>query len=102
LNLTRCSGVTVTGFQFDVAPLPFTQGTVVAADPDGKWFDVEVHPGYRCPVEEFELHGDQITPIDETWGMFLDPVERIRKSGVMDFIRLNRRTKLPIDGLLFM
>ncbi len=98
MNLTRCSGVTVTGFQFDVEPLPFTQGTVVAADPDGKWFDMEVHPGYRCPVEEFELHGDEITPIEETWGMFLDPVERHRKRGVMDHIRMQEVRRSPQEG----
>lgn len=97
-NLTNCSGVTVTGFQFDMYPLPFTQGTVVAADPDGKWFDMVVHSGYRCPVEEFENYGDRITPIQNTWGMFFDPIERHRKPGVEDHIRMQDVQLSPQEG----
>jgi len=97
-RLIGCSGVTVTGFQFDMHPLPFTQGTVVDADPDGKWFDMEVHSGYRCPVEEYEKHGYRVTPLQSTWGMFFDPIARHRKRGVEDHIRMIDVQASPQEG----
>ena len=44
----NCENVTFKGFSFDSAILPFTQGTVVAVDPEkGLWLDVEIHEGYE-------------------------------------------------------
>ena len=90
-NLVDCSGITISGFELDVDPLPFTQGTVVAADPDGLWFDMEVHSGYRCPIEAYEIYGHWLRPIDSqhVWGMFIQPDTRSRKSGVENFIRMS-------------
>ena len=44
----NCENVSFKGFTFDSAILPFTQGTVVAVDPEtGLWLDIEIHRGYE-------------------------------------------------------
>lgn len=42
----HCDSVTLQGLTIDYDPLPFTQGTIVAVDPAGKWIDVKIHKGY--------------------------------------------------------
>jgi hypothetical protein len=46
IKVLRCQGVTVSGFAIDYHPVPFVQGTVVAADLAGGTYDVKLDPGY--------------------------------------------------------
>lgn len=42
-----CENLTLRDITVDFDPLPFTQGTVIAVDPGGAWYDVKIHDGYR-------------------------------------------------------
>jgi hypothetical protein len=46
LTLDHCSRVTVSGLTVDYDPLPFTQGDIVAVNPQEGWLDVKIHAGY--------------------------------------------------------
>lgn len=46
LELRDCSQVAIHGLTIDYDPLPFTQGTVTAIDPENHWIDVQLHAGY--------------------------------------------------------
>jgi len=64
----ECSGVTIHGLTVDYDPLPFTQGTVIAAAPDFGWIDVKLHAGYpRQPYSRIDV---------------VDPATRYRKRGM--------------------
>lgn len=45
----NCTNIRISGFSIDYDPLCFTQGVIVAKDPNNLWFEVEIDPGY--PVE---------------------------------------------------
>lgn len=44
--ITDCSGLTLSGFTIDFDPLPFTQGTVEAIDPETREVVFALHDGY--------------------------------------------------------
>lgn len=68
IALDRCSGVTIQGLTVDYDPLPFTQGTVIAAADDAGWIDVKLHDGYpRAPYARIDV---------------IDPATRYRKKGM--------------------
>ena len=46
LTLRKCRQVTLQGLTIDYDPLPFTQGDIVAVDPQAGWLDVKIHAGY--------------------------------------------------------
>ena len=47
-EITACRNVVISNLTIDYYPLPFTQGTVVAINGNGKTIDVEVDRGYPC------------------------------------------------------
>ncbi len=47
LSFDRCENVEVAGLTVDYDPLPFTQGTIIAAAADWSSIDVRIHAGYR-------------------------------------------------------
>lgn len=47
-EITACRNVVISNLTIDYYPLPFTQGTVVATNGNGKTIDVEVDRGYPC------------------------------------------------------
>jgi len=68
MQLSNCENLTIRGLTVDYDPAPFTQGTIVAVDPDDIWVDVKVHEGY--PLEPYAR-------ID-----IVDPKTRHRKYGM--------------------
>ncbi len=50
--LRRCENVRIEQLSVDYDPLPHTQGTIIAADPDKRSFDVEIDPGFPSPLDE--------------------------------------------------
>lgn len=68
LELFNCRNVQISGLTIDYAPLPFTQGTIVAVAPDGGSVDVRIHEGYaRTPNHRIDI---------------IDPQTRTRKQGM--------------------
>ena len=57
LLLYRCEGIVVRGFTVDFAPLPFTQGEVVAVDRAKKAIHVRIHDGFPLPDGALGRHG---------------------------------------------
>jgi len=48
-DLQDCEGIALADLRIDYDPVPFTQGTVVAVDETGGWFDLRCDPGYLMP-----------------------------------------------------
>ncbi len=46
LTISDCENLTLRGFTLDYDPLPFTQGTITAVDPDKRTVDIALHAGY--------------------------------------------------------
>lgn len=73
-KLTRAIGISnaenliIRGLTIDYDPLPFTQGTIIAVDPNDTWVDVQIHIGY--PSKAYDR-------ID-----IVDPTTRHRKHGM--------------------
>ena len=86
LSFTDCDGCQVEGIAIDYDPPPFTQTAVVAVHPLGRSFDVEVDAGYPlldAPFFPFAAPGD---PHPGTFGAVFDPVTRLLKAGVVDYV----------------
>jgi hypothetical protein len=49
LQISNSSDINICGLTVDYSPLPFTQGLVVATDPDGGTFDLEIQSGFDVP-----------------------------------------------------
>ena len=54
IRIDGSSDVSVCKLKIDYSPLPFTQGLVVASDPVGGTFDVEVESGFDVPAVDAE------------------------------------------------
>lgn len=68
LQIQNCQNLTLQGLTIDYDPLPFTQGTVIAAAPDKSWIDIQIHAGYpRQPYGRIDI---------------VDPQTRFRKHGM--------------------
>lgn len=68
LTIKDSHNVTIKGLTVDYDPLPYTQGDVIAAAPDGSWIDVRIHAGYpRQPYSRIDI---------------VDPATRFRKRGM--------------------
>jgi hypothetical protein len=52
LRVTDSTDVNICGLKVDYAPLPFTQGLVVATDPSAGSFDLAIDPGFDVPVAD--------------------------------------------------
>jgi hypothetical protein len=48
------TNLTLQNVSLDYNPLPFSQGTVIANDPNGEWHDVQIHAGYRSELSFFK------------------------------------------------
>ena len=58
--LENCQRVTLQGLTVDYDPLPFTQGTVIAAAPDKSWIEIQIHDGYpRQPYARIDIVDSQ-------------------------------------------
>lgn len=68
LEIRACQNLTLQGLTIDYDPLPFTQGTIIAAAPDQSWIDIQIHAGY--PRQAYSR-------ID-----IVDPKTRFRKRGM--------------------
>lgn len=68
LSIYGCTGLELTGFTMDWDPLPFTQGSITKVDPDGKWFEFEVHAGYPDLTQDyFERHAHVFEADQPRW-----------------------------------
>lgn len=56
LWLDRCDDITVRGLSIDYDPLPFAQGTIVAADAAARTFEWKVESGYLEPPNGYLAH----------------------------------------------
>jgi hypothetical protein len=98
-DFDHCTNLTFRSFTIDFDPLPFTQGKVIRAGPDGNWVDVKLDAGYpRVAYSRINV---------------CDPKTRTRKRGMPflwgtqaaivgnDVVRLTRpglaRTAMPGD-----
>lgn len=52
LKLEDCANVTIRGLTIDYDPLPWTQGVIVAMDPEHRWIDIRVDDGYPAAFED--------------------------------------------------
>ncbi len=73
----------------DYEPLPFTQGTVVATDPEHGAFDWRPDPGYRLPKPPF--------PVSGAMGVIVDRKRRALKAKVPDYAFIKSAASLG-DG----
>ena len=89
-----CDRFTLKNITVDYDPLPFTQGTVVGLDPDGTWYDVQIHAGYRSDAEFLQFDVDR----HELSFKNFDPHTRLLKVG-SSFLFPNKVTEIE-PGLL--
>ncbi len=73
--LEDCHNVTLRGLTIQFDPLPFTQGTLVATDPEGLWYDLKLDDGYRDDVKYFKAR---------LAAYVYDPGTRLLKPGTWD------------------
>ena len=58
-TIQNCRNLTIRNLTVDFDPLPFTQGTLINMSPDGTWYDVRIHKGYRSDVSFFAFDVDR-------------------------------------------
>ncbi len=79
INFNRCRNVTVNGMTLLNETPPFTQGTLVGIDPDGRWLEVRIDQGYPANFD------DPQTGEAKTMGDVFDPRTRQWKVGTVDY-----------------
>ena len=77
--LTSCSNVTIRNLNIDWDPLPFTQGEVVAVQPEANTFDVRIDPAYLTVTEAFRQTRGNVR------GVFFDSETRRFQARPMGF-----------------
>ena len=90
-ELRECEATTLCGFTVDYAPLPFTQGMIVAVDTNAAAIELRIDPGYPSLEEPMFA---QTTAKYERWGMFIDAGTRWLKPGTPNFVLMDTFTPL--------
>ena len=86
--------IRIADLTIDYDPVPFTQGTITATNPQAGWFEMRLDGGYPLLSEPWF----QITPTFTPWGLVFDPHERRLKKGVSDFFFMSKWESEP-DGI---
>ena len=90
IRIRRCEGVTVKNFFLESDPLSYTQGKIIATNPDEGWFDIKLMEGYcEFPTDEQLVTVRPFWP----WGAVLDPQERRIRPGLVDHVFTERFEK---------
>jgi hypothetical protein len=77
-----CSNAVIRGITLDYNPLPFTQGRITAVNTSLKYFDLQLDAGYPSLSNGWFLP----YPTSFTFGMIMDPTQRLIKANVGDAI----------------
>ena len=102
----NCENVSFKGFTFDSAILPFTQGTVVAVDPEkGLWLDVAIHQGYEShnvTDERAQVFDPKTQRLKKNlWTLGDEKMERLENGNWrMTFRREDKNRKIEVGDLM--
>ncbi|VGO13001.1 hypothetical protein PDESU_01555 [Pontiella desulfatans] len=90
IRIRRCEGVTVKNLLLENDPLSYTQGEIMATNPEEGWFDIKLMDGYcEFPTDEELATVRPFWP----WGAVLDPQERRIRPGMVDHVFTERFEK---------
>ncbi|MDR0328728.1 MAG: family 43 glycosylhydrolase [Planctomycetaceae bacterium] len=106
ISVKNCENLKIKGFSFDSLILPYTQGTVVAVDPDKEiWIDIEIHGGY----EKENVTSDRVQVFDPAtqrlkknlWTFDGDKLERLENGNWrMTFPHEDKNRKIEVGDLM--
>ncbi|VGO13000.1 hypothetical protein PDESU_01554 [Pontiella desulfatans] len=90
IRIRLCEGVTVKNLLLENDPLSYTQGKIIAVNPDEGWFDIKLMEGYcDFPTDEELATVRPFWP----WGSVLDPQERRIRPGMVPHVFTERFEK---------
>lgn len=84
VHIENATNLTLRDLSITYDPPPFTQGILVAMDPEGRWYDIAVDLGYPTSddlIYDFRAYGAQM--------QVMDPINRSVKAGTPDFLQTN-------------
>ncbi|MGL4595369.1 MAG: right-handed parallel beta-helix repeat-containing protein [Thermoguttaceae bacterium] len=116
IAVKNCENLTIKGFSFDADVLPFTQGTIVAVEPEKtKWVDFKIHDGYdnenvwpnriqifdpktmRLKKNLFTVWSNKLERLpDGNWRLHFPNEDPNRKIEIGEFIVLDSQTPGPM------